>query len=138
MPFHDILVFRRNSMLHCLRVIASYLWKVANFSFAAFGNRKLGSLINRAVFLHDIFYFSVVYILTAYDTIHMQYLRSSLKFRQARPRETRPDRPKMRLGQAPPSSAEPGRILGSVPSVTGQTGQFTRAAKPMSVFCIPA
>ena len=39
-------------------------------------------------------------------------------------------------GPAPPALAGPGRILGSVSSVTGQTRQFTRAA--MSVFCVRA
>jgi len=42
-------------------------------------------------------------------------------------------RPKMRLGTARPGSAGlgrdgPRRILGSVPSVTAQTGQMTRSA----------
>ena len=32
----------------------------------------------------------------------------------------------------------PGRILGFVPPVIGQMGEFTRGARPVSIFCIPA
>ena len=37
----------------------------------------------------------------------------------------------MRPGPARLRRPRPGRILGSVPSVTGQTGQFTRGARPI-------
>ena len=59
--------------------------------------------------------------------------RSGLKPGPARPTETRPMGLKYGLAQAPPASAGPGRILGSVPSVTGQTGQMTRTANPTSI-----
>jgi len=65
---------------------------------------------------------------------------SSLKHCPAWPRETRPDSLKMRPGPARlrwPRRAEPGRIWSSVTYVTGQTGQFTRGARPMLVFCVP-
>jgi len=56
----------------------------------------------------------------------------------ARPRETRGPID-LKCGtagpgmQATPASAGPGRILGPVPSATGQTGQFIRAARPVDI-----
>ena len=44
----------------------------------------------------------------------------------------------LKCGPATLRWSRPGRILDSVLSVTGQTGQFTMRTRRMSIFCIPA